>query len=72
MKKIFENVFHKKITVVILVCISFLFVPAINAKISQSTAFVCSNRTTFDESSQLGDSVYKLLIITPRVFVDEL
>ena len=72
MKKIFENVFHKKITVVTLVCISFLFVPTINAKISQSTAFVCSNRTTFDESNQLGDSVYKLLIITPRVFVDEL
>lgn len=72
MKKISENIFDKKMTIITIICIAFLLTPTINAKLLPSTVSASTSRASVDEVAIVGDSIYDLLIIAPSCFVDEL
>ena len=73
MKKISEKIFSKKNMIIItILCVAFLFTPTINAKISQSNSSVNVDQISVDEPPKTIDSIYNLLIISPKSFVDEL
>ena len=73
MKKISEKIFSKKNMIIItILCAAFLLTPTINAKISQSNSSVSVDQTSVGEPPKTIDSIYNLLIISPKSFVDEL
>ncbi len=73
MKKISEKIFSKKNMIIItILCATFLLTPTINAKIFQSNSSSSVDQTLVDEPPETIDSIYNLLIISPKSFVDEL
>ena len=71
MKNISEKTVQKMILVTI-ICVAFLLVPTINAKLAPSSYSISTNKASEDDVATVDDSIYKLLIIAPSAFVDEL
>jgi hypothetical protein len=73
MKKVYENLFSKKLLVILIAFSAFILGPTINAQITDPTSVFRSEATPLvNHVLNRDDSIYTFLIVTPNKFVKEL
>jgi len=72
MEKIIKVILQKKLIIIAIICIVFLFTPTINATFLPDIVLANTEKQLNGEMETMDDSIYDLLILTPKSFVEEL